>query len=221
MHKSILFTCLSFVILACNEPPNSNNRSKSGIQKSATTTVSFLKGVYYFDPARSVFKHCKDMADYTVVDQTDSLEGKYIELLPFRHEKEPVYVELSGYVNSQQDTLFVTNLQQISLLNIKAACFAPVFQCSGTEPFWFLTIHPELNLLIFRDYSNMESHLFDYQAPVKKGTKSVYKAKSVGGEMIEVVISKEKCSDGMSDLVYDYKAEISFRDQQWKGCAVQ
>ena len=161
------------------------------------------------------------MADYTVVDQTDSLEGKYIELLPFRHEKEPVYVELSGYVNSQQDTLFVTNLQQISLLNTKAACFAPVFQCTGTEPFWFLTIHPELNLLIFRDYSNMESHLFAYQAPLTKGNKSVFLAKSVGGEMIEVVVTKETCSDGMSDLVYDYKAEISFRGQQWKGCAVR
>jgi uncharacterized membrane protein len=192
MYKSIFFTCLSFVFLTCNEPVNSENKDKSEIQKLATTSFSDFKGAYYFDPARSVFKDCKDMADYTVVDQTDSLEGKYIELLPFRHEKEPVYVELAGYVNSQQDTLFVTNLQQISLLNIKAACFTPVFQCTGTEPFWYLTIHPELNLLIFRDYSNMESHLFDYQAPEKKGSKSVYKAKSVGGEMIEVVIYKRK-----------------------------
>jgi uncharacterized membrane protein len=221
MCRSIVFTCLAFLLFSCSEQVNDEDRGKAGRQTSNTTTTSDFKGVYYFDPVRSVLKDCKDMVDYTVVDQTDSLEGKYIELLPFRHEKEPVYVELSGYVNSQQDTLFVTNLQQISLLNIKAACFAPVFQCTGTEPFWYLTIHPELNLLIFRDYSNMESHLFDYQAPVKKGSKSVYKAKSVGGEMIEVFITKEKCSDGMSDLVYDYKAEISFRDQQWKGCAIQ
>ena len=221
MYKSIFFACLPFVFLTCKEQTNSNDPGKSNVQKTASTTDSVFKGAYYFDPDRSVFKHCTELEVFTVVDQTDSLEGKYIELLPFRHEKEPVYLELTGFLNLQRDTIFVTKFHQISLLNIKAACFAPVFQCAGTEPFWSLTIHPELNLLIFRDYSNMESHLFDYQAPVKKGSKSVYKAKSVGGEMIEVVIGKEKCSDGMSDNVYDYSSEITFRSQKWKGCAVQ
>ncbi len=221
MYQFLLIASLSLILFACNEPANSENQDKSGLQKSATNAVSDFKGVYYFDPARAVFKDCKSMADYTVVDQTDSLEGKYIEMLPFRHEKEPLSVELAGYLNLQQDTLFVTQFQQISLLNIKAACFAPVFQCSGNEPFWSLTIHPDLKLLIFRDYSHMESHLFDYQAPLTKGNKSVFSANSVGGEMIEVVVTKETCSDGMSDQVYEYKAEISFRDQKWRGCAVK
>lgn len=87
------------------------------------------------------------------------------------------------------------------------------WRCLGTEPFWAVEI--ENGKAIFELPEKKE-------APITlTAIAETNEAAAYSGENLKIRIKKETCSDGMSDNVYDYSAEIEFGKQQYKGCATK
>lgn len=221
MQKIVIFLCTCIWLEACvSHSQNDNNKpaiTESYFQKNAAR----LQGSFFLDLDKGLFRACNKEKYITLVDLTDSLEGKYIEMLPFRHNQEPVYLEATGVKNATNDTFFVTAMNNMSSFDLHSPCFTPLFQCAGTEPFWTLSIQPELNLITFRDYSNMESNLFDISVSGSSKLKTVYQGKNENKEEVKITINKENCSDGMSDQVFQYRSTVEFRGKKWIGCAAK
>ena len=95
-----------------------------------------------------------------------------------------------------------------------------MFECRGTEPFWAISMEPDA---IIYSEPGTEKLYFPYQDPIEqeKGT-LVFKTYIQEGNKstrLQIILTKEECSDGMSDTVYPYTAEVELDGKQLKGCA--
>ena len=93
--------------------------------------------------------------------------------------------------------------------------FAGGMDARGTEPFWGLQI---------RD-SQITLQRPDHPAAVGKNAgmtvqngKATWETQA-GADRLTVTLSSEPCSDGMSDLKYDYAAVVVIGSETLKGCA--
>ena len=95
-----------------------------------------------------------------------------------------------------------------------------MFECRGTEPFWAISMEPDA---IIYSEPGTEKLYFPYQDPIEqeKGT-LVFKTYIQEGNKstrLQIILTKEECSDGMSDTVYPYTAEVELDGKPLKGCA--
>jgi uncharacterized membrane protein len=89
------------------------------------------------------------------------------------------------------------------------------FQAFGTEPFWSLYVLP--GKLRYVSPENLDGTTFPASV-VTQGQTSRYIG-TLEGKPLTLLIEPGKCSDGMSDTVYPYKAEFKWGDQTQQGCA--
>lgn len=86
------------------------------------------------------------------------------------------------------------------------------FICIGNEPFWSLEV--KSNGLIFTE-SESEIPLCVKEFDFYKGNDSIiYTSKN-----LSAIITKENCSDTMSDFIYEYKTTVSVNGKEFNGCA--
>ncbi|WP_310539187.1 hypothetical protein [Phenylobacterium sp.] len=93
--------------------------------------------------------------------------------------------------------------------------FAGGMDARGTEPFWGLQIR-DTQITLQRP---------DHPAAVGKNAgmtvqngKATWETQA-GADRLAVTLSSEACSDGMSDLKYDYAAVVVIGSETLKGCA--
>jgi uncharacterized membrane protein len=134
------------------------------------------------------------------------------------------------------DTLFAVNIKNVPirdsikyhLVKKKMAIENPVWEVKrnngidfvgmGNEPFWNIEI---------RDGKNLRFKLADWNSPVIAPIESVnenvdstvYKFNS-DHEKWSVIIYSEFCNDGMSDLLYQYKVEVFYKENIYTGCGI-
>ncbi len=134
------------------------------------------------------------------------------------------------------DTLYATTIKNVAikdsfkyyLVNKKLALENPVwikkrnngidFVGIGNEPFWNVEI---------RNGKNLHFKLADWKSPVIAPIESVsenvdstvYRFNS-NHEKWSVIIYSEFCSDGMSDLLYQYKVKVFYNEQTYTGCGI-
>ncbi|MDX2134024.1 MAG: META domain-containing protein [Saprospiraceae bacterium] len=92
----------------------------------------------------------------------------------------------------------------------------PNFKGIGTEPFWNIEIDFEKAMR----FKTMEGQEISTPVPTPNGKSDgtlVYNAQTESGTL-KVTLKKQKCSDGMSDEVYDYTVEVDALGKTWKGC---
>ena len=87
----------------------------------------------------------------------------------------------------------------------------------GTEPFWGVEIKPDE--LVYSGVDRPETKMAN-PGPRMEGDRVVIAAQDAGGEAFTVTLRGAECSDGMSDRVYPLEAEVHYRGETLKGCAI-
>lgn len=93
--------------------------------------------------------------------------------------------------------------------------FSGDLDARGTEPFWGLQIRDTQITLQRPDHP---AAVGPNPGLVMKEGKAVWETQ-VGADRLVVTVSLAACSDGMSDLKYDYAAEVVLGSETLKGCA--
>ena len=104
-------------------------------------------------------------------------------------------------------------LIMITLFASTSSYAAPQFDCHGNEPFWGLKLHAN-NIVFTRE--QQDTHL-NPVSPHQQGNTFKYDTQT-NGQAVTIVVKKEKCSDGMSDISYPYSVSYSGTNQTYSGC---
>lgn len=88
-------------------------------------------------------------------------------------------------------------------------------QALGTEPFWSVDVLP--GQLRYSDPENIAGIQFA-ATRADMGTHVRYSG-TMQGKAVVLVIEPGRCSDGMSDTVYSFKASLTIAGNTEQGCA--
>ena len=88
------------------------------------------------------------------------------------------------------------------------------FQALGTEPFWAVDV-----MAGKLRYSSPEVSGITFASTEKKDGKGTRYSGSMNGQAISLLVEPGKCSDGMSDTVYQWKAALTIAGKTEQGCA--
>ena len=86
----------------------------------------------------------------------------------------------------------------------------------GTEPFWAVRIAPRTLTLERPDHDPVTA---PNPGAVMEGPAAVWRTTTADGRPLSLTLRQGECSDGMSDLAYDYVAEVSLAGEMLRGCA--
>ena len=118
------------------------------------------------------------------------------------------FVGCSSQSNFQNHTI----VQEVPLLKSKTDGY---FKAIGTEPFWSLEISEEM--IRFQGIESESELKAPHVEPIRAmdtNTK-LYRLNTEKGEM-DITISLQNCSDGMSDQKHDYKVTINMKGNSTK-----
>jgi uncharacterized membrane protein len=89
----------------------------------------------------------------------------------------------------------------------------------GNEPFWAVRV--TRTGIQFLEPDNQEGVAGAYASPTREGTVLVFRTvlRDSAGTPLELTLEEGRCSDGMSDRVYDYAAMARVGERVLRGCA--
>ncbi len=91
------------------------------------------------------------------------------------------------------------------------------YRALGTEPFW--SVRTEGDALHFTTPEDMDGRRFTGTHALRAD--GIRYAGDDGGTPFELDIRRGECSDGMSDIVYEFEATFRYGDTTYQGCAEQ
>lgn len=94
-----------------------------------------------------------------------------------------------------------------------------IWRAHGTEPFWGFTV--DQNQVRFESLGDVPS-FFPYSGFDNEGGLRLFKASAVTGattSTIAIRLTRQGCSDGMSDIFYPWRAEVEIDGKRLQGCA--
>ena len=129
--------------------------------------------------------------------------------------KNIVYIVIIGFFVACSTKTNIENktiVPEAPLLKSKTEGY---FKAIGTEPFWSLEISEEM--IRFQGIEAGSEFTAPHVEPIRAMDANVklYRVNTQNGEM-EVTISMQNCSDGMSDNKHDYKVDINLRKNNQK-----
>lgn len=225
MRKICLLWLLAWGLAGCTESP------KPGASQLAPRQPATLRGYYTAGDGVNMFRNCGDNKQYWVQDATGSMDSLYEQAcfpapIPF----EAVYAVLTGTLGpkdsvgaaSEADGTFTVNrVDTLQAKSMFTACIPYEFWCHGTEPFWSLQISEAEGGIFFKNMADETGTQFTWTEPRSEGASTwVYETNDTD-RPLKIVIKKGKCSDGMSDIEYNYSAELSTGGVTLHGCAVR
>jgi len=125
-----------------------------------------------------------------------------VSFLFVKCKPKPVEVEVS-----KSDSAVVQKAKVASISEVPSKIF---FKAVGTEPFWGIEISDDS--IKFISTEEKDNFSLSYDRPQKAMDANVvsYHAKSDDIDL-KFTIQQEKCSDGMSDKVYNYSVKLSLK----------
>jgi uncharacterized membrane protein len=93
------------------------------------------------------------------------------------------------------------------------------FFALGNEPFWLMEIDRDKQISFLRVDSSQPT-VFPYMPAVQENGKYIYNVQKDSAVM-QIVITPQFCSDGMSDNWYEYKVEANYNGVMYMGCGVK
>ncbi len=197
------------------------------------TLLEEHKGLYVFDEKLSTFRDCAAPDKrYVAVDETGSIERNYRRLLRYPYPGQPIFAELKGYVTPYYGNLskpanfagffVVTEILDLEAKNFRNTCIPYDYWAMGTEPFWYAQISRAEGLIEFRGMDDDRTRVFDYLPPVVEEDSSfVYSAINQStGDNIRISVREETCGDGMSDIEYRFKVNLTMNGKKFSGCGI-
>jgi len=219
---------LSVILLSCN--PREDEHTKESINAVKNDTVHLMK---VFTGLLSIGKHEKTFIDCEhpelihLVENNDSIDSFIKKILPNAYDGESMFLSMEAEVRScsekkYSDLLVVKKILNVEQKNYTNTCIPYDFWCKGNEPFWQLQISEKENLIDFYDPMQQLTTHFIYQKPEMKNGTTQYISKDGNSQNnIIVKIKNEKCSDGMSEKEYSYRAEVILNGKKLNGCAIK
>ncbi len=223
----------ALILQACT---SSIKNSDAGSANTSTDTLISktpftLKGLYTFGNEVNTFQECAIQKVYWVNDSLVNMRKPYEESVKFMsYPYESVYAEVKGYLSGKssegyaseyENVLVITEIIKIEQKNFRTDCYNFEFIAMGNEPFWSLDIIPSEKRIVLKDVAEEKVMEFFYSPANFRGDTYQYSTTNPKNEKLEVLIRKEKCSDGMSDRQYNYSAEIRVNGKILKGCAIK
>jgi len=91
-----------------------------------------------------------------------------------------------------------------------------IFTGLGTEPFWAVYVINNTKIV----FQPMEGPLVElpFVAAIPSGPGTMKYSSADANAAIELVITKQDCSDGMSEVVYPYSVELTVNKTRYSGC---
>ena len=222
---------------------SSDNSGKDSLLKgtdtlsaAADSVIRTFEGIYVLNLTENIFTDCRNPdSTYWVTDDTKNLKPLYEKIYSMRNIYGAVYAKLKGEIVETKDkigknisekypkTLVVKEVLDIDKKNFRNTCLKYDFWALGNEPNWSLQISKSENLIEFIDYSQDQSYYFFYEEPRIEPGKIIYIThNNIQQYIIDIIIKEEKCSDTMSDIVYDYSVEVVLSGgKSYKGCGIK
>lgn len=226
----------ALILQACtssekNVPAADTVSGKTSADTLISKTPITFKGLYTFGNEVNTFQECDLQKVYWVNDSLVDMRKPYEESVKFlSYPYESVYAEVKGYLSGKssegyaseyENVLVITEIIKIEQKNFRTDCYNYEFIAMGNEPFWSLDIIPAEKRIVLKDFAEEMVMEFFYSPANFRGDTYQYSTTNPKNEKLEVLIRKEKCSDGMSDRQYNYSAEIRVNGKILKGCAIK
>jgi len=236
MRNYILLFITGLLLQACTSPEKKIPAADTVSGKSRAVTIINktpidFKGLYTFGNEVNTFQECGLKKVYWVNDSLADIRKSYEEASKFMtYPYESVYAEVKGYLSGKshlgyaseyENVLVITEITRLEPKNFRTDCYNYEFIALGNEPFWSLDIIPSEKRIVLKEVGEEKVTEFLYSPANLSGGLYRYTATNPKNEKIEVLIRKEKCSDGMSDRQYNYSAEIRLNGRILKGCAIK
>lgn len=217
MRNFFLFFLSLTILASCSQNKAVENTATEPVNSTENSVAKAveLEGLY----ADHQLISCSDNAKVAVVGSTGKLDSLYKSLLPQAYSGQTIYVKLKGLLTNNE--LSVKEVVLAEQKNDKNTCIPYDYWCMGNEPFWRIQVSEKENLIDFFDPMASTYYHFNFTKPEIKQGSTVYTAESGKNKIkITITITSEKCSDGMSERSYQYKAEALLNGTAYKGCAV-
>ena len=236
MNKFLSLLVAVFALVACNSNQNQNSAADSSKAVAEAivpvdATPRLFKGFYTLGNNVNTFQDCDNQKTYWVTDSTAKLKKNYESVIqPLPYLNESIYAEIKGYLSAKaksgpaadyEHVLVVTEIKKVEAKNFRTACYPYEFIAVGNEPFWALDIVPTTQRISLKDLSQDKVFIFPYQPANVGGGVHRFETTNQAKDKLVVILRKEECSDGMSDRVYNYSAEVVINGRTLKGCAVK
>lgn len=88
------------------------------------------------------------------------------------------------------------------------------YRLVGTEPFWAVVIENKT----IKFMTPAEEEMWPYNKPEISGITMTWKTVDSKKRKVVITLTEGECSDGMSELVWDYKGEVSMGTLKLNGC---
>jgi len=216
------------LLFSCNQPGNPV-QLKSPAPVLAGDTLRITKeytGIYRDDNV--TFIPCDQQGMIYRVNDDAKLHAAFKKILPNAYPGEAIVLKMSAELSAVDSKIVagllnVKEVLQTEQKNFENTCIPYDFWCMGTEPFWQLQISEKENLIDL--YNPMEQKTIHaaYVKPKNENGAITYTTQNNAKENnFRIVITKKKCSDGMSDREYDYEAHVLVNgSMKYNGCAVK
>ena len=222
MRKIVLSLFSTVFLLACSQNNPVGTQMVNDTIKPEENNISQeaeLEGLY----GDRHLINCSDNEQIALTGDFKKLDSLYKNLLPNAYSGQTIYVKLKGLFTSEGKSkeLLVKEVLQAEQKNDKNTCIPYDYWCRGSEPFWMVQISAKENLLAFFDPMSSEYYHFSFSKPEHRQATTIYTAEDkTANNKIRISITKEECSDGMSERKYQYKAEVVLNGITYNGCAI-
>jgi uncharacterized membrane protein len=225
MKNTLFIVVLLATLQACQDTPSANSATNA-LAADALPPVVSMTGLLQFGSGRFAFRDCKTNALYMVIDSTERLQLAYrAACQPAPIPAEAVYAEVKGRVSTHTagPILSIVAVDSMAAKNSRNTCVPYDFWCSGTEPFWSLQISRTEDGIFLKNIADETGKNFNYNAPKVEGKRWEYTGanRDNPAETITVVVEQEPCSDGMSDLRFNYSTTVRIGKTLLRGCALR
>lgn len=219
--KNIFATLiLSVTILcSCSQQNSTGTKTEADVPSSIVKSdTGDFKGLCTND---KFFICSSENVPIIVRDKTNKLDSVYRYLLPDFYNGQAVYLEVKGIrLHAEIDTLIINNIYTAEQKNYYNTCIPYDYFCKGNEPFWQIQISEKENLIDFYDPMIPMFYHFAFSKPEIKNSIITYNSENKS-DKIEIVITSEKCNDGMSEVEYNFKSEVILNGKTFSGCAIK
>lgn len=229
--RNFCLVFLSTVIccLGCQQQPSTVQSSQNTTANLAATQTEQVRGLFTLAQGQMWLVRPQARDTIQIVDQTNSLDTLFRGMTaPFKSLATRVGAALTGRFKNLEggarkfevtkvDSLLPKNPETLAWLGIPFE-----FWCHGNEPFWQIEISKAQGAIFYDNISQELGWENPWVEPKISGNTYVYTLpeRVKGTYPITLVIKKESCNDGMSDLTYNYSATLKIAGNVFHGVAI-
>lgn len=231
--RKVLYSLTAIILFACNSN-NQTNKVTETKDSAAVAKSDTANGLSQFEPQEinwsgffaiqgksSWFRKNEKSFCYTLVDETGKAEVQYKKCLFIPYSNETAQISFKGLLqfDGKDSIVVVKEIIKIEQKLFRVKDFSFEYFVKGNEPNWSLEIIKEESVIAFKNFGTQKSYLFNYKEGVKSGKIVTYQCVNENNKL-EIYIEGKPCTDGMSDIKYDYSVKVILNGKTFIGCGL-